>query len=227
VASRRGFAPPAPAELAGGAATTAGPPAPAVTSDRTRHDTPAVGLSLAAARALAGRLLGPAAATATWTPTGSDQATAVIGGRRFVVADQTDPYGCFDTLTVSELVACPVCGDQHSTPVPAPAARSATSLPGQPTQCSRRGSARGRQPVPAADGRAPAPPTPTTTKGGASMAGPNPQVLTGRQPAAPGSGPDRDGQQGRAVALQPAVQGWAVTRRSPRTHPPDPPEPAA
>jgi len=121
-----GFAPARPDELTRWAAPDAGPPAPAVASDPTR-DRPAV-LSPGAASGLAARLLGPAAATATWTPIASNAATAVLDGRRLLIVDETDPYGCFTSLGLYQLVDCQDCDGQHPLPIrPAAAGAPARS----------------------------------------------------------------------------------------------------
>lgn len=110
-----GFAPACTDEVLRWAGPDAGPLAPAVASDPTR-DRPAV-LSPAAASGLAARLLGPAAATVTWTPIAPDAATAAVDGRRLLVVDETDPYGCFTSLGLYQLVGCQACGGQHPVPI--------------------------------------------------------------------------------------------------------------
>jgi hypothetical protein len=133
MADRMGFAPASPAELQGWTGPDAGPPAPAVTSDPTR-DRPGA-LSPGAASDLAGRLLGPAGAAATWTLTGPNTAVAVVEGRRLLVVDETDPYGYFTSLGLYQLVGCQVCRDlaEFDGQLSVPPAATAAPAPARPT----------------------------------------------------------------------------------------------
>ena len=102
VAGPMGFAPPSPAELLGWTGPDAGPPA--VSHDPAcDHPGP---LSAAAARGLATGLLGAAAASVVWTPISPTTASARIGGRRYLVVDETDPSGWFTSLGLYQLVSC-------------------------------------------------------------------------------------------------------------------------
>jgi hypothetical protein len=106
------FAPAGRDELTRWAGPDAGPPAPAVATDPTREGVG--GLSTAAAHAVAVGRFGPAAAKATWTLIAWDAATAVVDGRRLLVVDESDPYGCFTSLGLYQLVGCQVCGGEHA-----------------------------------------------------------------------------------------------------------------
>jgi hypothetical protein len=131
VADRTGFAPPRRGELTRWTGPDAGPPAFAVAADPRRDK--AAGLSVAAASALAVRLLGPAATTATWKPTSPTTATGLVDGCRYLVVNETDPYGCFESLSLYQLLACHTCANQHPVPI-SPAGKPGRELAGTPTR---------------------------------------------------------------------------------------------
>jgi len=105
-------------------------------------------LSPVAASTLAGRLLGPAAATAAWTLTSPTTATARIGGRRYVLVDETDPHGWVTSLRLYQVTPCDGDGDgEQAVPArpgataspPRPAtSRRHTALAGEPTRLGSR-----------------------------------------------------------------------------------------